>query len=142
MIKERLDKYRDLVNEAEQLEERIQELKEQLTSITSQRLDEVQASGGTADKIGNIVCNLVELQTIYQDKYIDLIKETIAIEVMVNTLDSKDRILMRKKYIEGKTLEEICVEMGYCYRNVIRIHKRAIRKLNDRAQKDVMECHI
>lgn len=128
-IKKRLYRYSDLKLEHEQLKERIDSLREQLTSIRSQTFDDVVACSGNSDKIGDMISTLSNLETLYIRKSNELMKEIIFIERLINQLESRDRILMRKKYIECKTWEEICVEMNYSYRNVLYIHGNILSKL-------------
>lgn len=128
-FKKRLYRYSDLKLEHEQLKERIDSLREQLTSIHSQSFDNIIASSGNSDKIGDMISTLSTLETLYIRKSNELMKEIIFIERLINQLEPRDRLLMRKKYIECKTWEAICVEMNYSYRNVLYIHGSILVKL-------------
>lgn len=56
------------------------------------------------------------------------------IETAVESIpDSRDRLLMRKRYIEGKTWELIAVEMNYTWRWTVELHGRILRDLENRA---------
>lgn len=43
--------------------------------------------------------------------------------------DDKQRLILEKHYIDGKTFERIAEDMGYDYRWIRRLHKKAIEKL-------------
>ena len=43
--------------------------------------------------------------------------------------DDKQRFILEKHYIDGETLERIAEDMGYDYRWIRRLHKKAIQKL-------------
>ena len=49
--------------------------------------------------------------------------------------DPRLRELLRLRYIEGMTFEQIAVTMGYCWRQVVRLHGAALNQV-------VLECHI
>lgn len=132
-IKKRLYRYSDLKLEHEQLKERIDSLREQLTSIRSQTFDDVVACSGNSDKIGDMISTLSNLETLYIRKSNELMKEIIFIERLINQLESRDRILMRKKYIECKTWETVCVEMNYSYRGIQKIHSKILQSLRNSA---------
>ena len=132
-IKKRLYRYADLTIEHEQLKEQIDNLREQLTSVRSQTFDDVVACSGSSDKIGDMISTLSNLETIYIRKSNELMKEIIFIERVINNLEPRDRMVIRKKYIECKTWETICVEMNYSYRGMQKIHSNIIQKLRKSA---------
>lgn len=51
-----------------------------------------------------------------------------------NSIEKLDDFMLKKilylKYISGKTFEEIGEEVGYCTRQISRLHKKAIDMLN------------
>lgn len=52
-----------------------------------------------------------------------------------NVADARLRELLRLRYIEGLSFEQIAVRMNYSWRHVIRLHGAALSQV-------VMECHI
>ena len=130
-IKKRLLQYSDLQLERKQIEDQIENLRSQLTSIHSQSFDGIAAPTGNNDKIGEMIANLSDLQTIYIKKSNDIMKEMIELEKLMNTLGTTERLMMRKRYIECKPWEQVCVEMGYCYRGILKVHSRALQKLRE-----------
>lgn len=62
------------------------------------------------------------------------------IEQAIESLeDDRLRLLLRYRYISGWTWERIAVEMGYAYRQVTRLHGKALEEIRIKA-KDVLEC--
>lgn len=132
-IKKRLQMYSIMKEELEQLDERIKELQDKMTNIRSQSFDGVIANSGNSDKIGETIATISDLQTLYIRKSNELMRETLQIEKMISKLDVLERVIIRKKYLECKTWETVCVEMNYSYRGLQNIHSRIIQKLRNSA---------
>jgi len=85
---------------------------------------------GGCDKIQNAVCQIVDLEQDLNreiDAQVDLRRR---IEAAVNQLeDEKLRDIVRYKYIDGMTWEQVSESIGLDERWVRRLHTRAIRKL-------------
>ncbi len=128
-IKKKLQNYADMQLEHTQLKERIDSLREQLTSIHSQNFDGIVAMSGNSDKIGDMVSTLSDLETTYIQKSNELMRKMIEIERSINTLEPMERVVVRKRYMECKPWETICVEMNYGYRGILKVHSRILQKL-------------
>ena len=46
-----------------------------------------------------------------------------------NLAEPRDRELMRRRYIEGQSWEEIAVAMSYTFRHIIRLHGEVLQKI-------------
>lgn len=125
--------YSIMKEELEQLDERIKELQDKMTNIRSQSFDGVIANSGNSDKIGETIATISDLQTLYIRKSNELMKETLQIEKIISKLDVFERVIIRKKYLECKTWETVCVEVNYSYRGLQNIHSRIIQKLRKSA---------
>ena len=52
--------------------------------------------------------------------------------VIAQVPDSRYRRLLRARYVEGKTWEEIAVDMGYNYQHVVqRLHPQALHAVEE-----------
>lgn len=61
------------------------------------------------------------------DKLVELKKQ---IETAINTIDDDIlRLLMRYRYINGKTWEQIAVDMHYSYMHITRLHGKALQRM-------------
>ena len=77
-----------------------------------------------------IVAELVGLQESYKNKLHRLNAALAEVEDMVDSLDDPvERRLLRCRYIDDLTWEEVCVEMNYSWRQTHRIHGNALDKL-------------
>lgn len=99
MTKERLRAYRDIKREKEQLV----------------RLMETST--------GN------ELRQYYRQEMERLDLEQLAIEKAINSLDSRERTVLRLYYIEGLNWEQVAVKVNYSWTATHNIHSAALDKL-------------
>ena len=56
-------------------------------------------------------------------------EELLEIEKAIETLPSTERTIIRLYYIAGMKWEEVCVAIGYSWKQVHRIHGRALDML-------------
>ena len=129
MTKERLRKYRDLLKELEQIEQKVETLESALCSPKIQRITGMPSapSGGNAKE--DLAIKHLELLEYYQEKKASLMGEQLAIEMAIEALDYRDRTVLRLYYIEGLTWEQVCVLVNYSWRQVHNIHSAALMKL-------------
>lgn len=74
-----------------------------------------------------IIAKIVDLENrinVDIDRLIDL-KAEIS-EVIEAVKDAQERLLLRYRYIDGKTFEEIAVMMEYSWRHIHRLHSQAL----------------
>ena len=102
--------------------------KEKAEAISPVYSDMPKAGG--CDKIQNAVCQIVDLEQDINreiDAQVDLRRR---IEAAVKQMDDeKLRDIVRYKYIDGMTWEQVSESMGLDERWVKRLHVRAIQKL-------------
>ena len=87
---------------------------------------------GVKDSIGELIAELESIEREYLIKNELAIKELVKIETAISTLEiPAERILLRKRYIEGKRWEQIAEDMSYSIRQIHRLHSKALRKLKN-----------
>lgn len=90
--------------------------------------DKVQTSG-SKDRIGDMVSRIVDLEKEaqqYVDAYTDLRRKTI---MQIDSMPKETHYkVLFAKYIEDKTFDVIADEMGYSWRQIIRIHGDALNE--------------
>lgn len=130
MTKTQLKNYMNLRNEVKQIEERLKEYEFKRSSVKSQLITGLPSSHGTGKNTAEIaVLSFIDLENEYAQKIAKLNAEIMQIEKAITTLDdSAERQLMRARYIDGKTWEEVCNLMGYSWSQTHRIHTRALEK--------------
>lgn len=135
MTKERLKAYRSIKLERDRLITMIEELEAQMQSPRSQRLDGMPRGGSApSNPVENLVVKHVELIERYQQKVAELTEAAGEIENAIEVLDHRERTLIRLHYIQGLTWEEVCVAMTYSWRQVHRIHSKALELLKNAEQ--------
>ena len=92
-------------------------------------LSDMPKCGGT-DKIQNAVCRIADIEADINrqiDRQIDL-RERIETAICAIP-DGRLRDLMRYRYIDGLTWEQIAVTMNFSYQWVCKLHGDALRKI-------------
>ena len=135
-----LQQYANTNYEVEQIKEKIIELRDRMTTITSTQFDAVPGGHSNGDKIGGLVAKIDELERTYQDKLLTLVTNQMTLESLIEQLNDKERLLIRKRYEECKTWETVCVEMNYSWRQMHRLHAYTLTKL-DLLDKDGTQWH-
>lgn len=130
MEKEDLKKYLALVREVDDIRKRILQLEENMYTVKAVGMDGMPKGNCVNDSIGNIVARVNDLRSEYLKQYDLALCELYKIERAIEKLeDLTERQLMRKRYIEGKKWEDICVELNYSWRQIHNIHSKILKKI-------------
>lgn len=133
-IKKRLSAYLDATREKKQVEEKLEVLNARLVSVGSQRLDGMPRGGSGGDNKPDLIDAKDRLVERYMALGAELMSTQLAIEEAIEWLDPRERMLMRYRYIDGMTWEQVCVAMDYAWRPTHRIHAGALDKLAEREE--------
>lgn len=130
MTKERLKKYRDITKERDHLAQIIEELDAKLYGPKGINYDGMpHGNGGESYVKESQIDSIRKLKCQYYAKVAELTAELVDIEAAIECLEPRERSLIRLYYIDGLTWEEVCVHMNYCWRQVHRIHAKALEAL-------------
>ena len=110
----------------------LEKLEALATHITSGDTSKDRVQGGleTHDMLGDTMAKIVDLKKKINaeiDKYIDLKKEIR--EVINGVQNMRDMLLLRYRYSEFLTWEQIAEKMNYSLRQVYRFHDEAIEEI-------------
>jgi len=127
--KEYLKSYKKLCDKLKSLEDQLQSLREVEQSAKIQQLSDMPKAHRQAD-LSDV---MVKIEAIYT-KIIRLRAECIEkkLEIESRIADMPDGIeadILRKRYLEFKPWEEICVELNYSWRQTHYLHSRALSNL-------------
>ena len=104
--------------------------------------DKVQTSG-SKDRIGDMVAKMVDIEKeaqSYVDAYTDLRRKTI---MQIDSMPKETHYkVLFSKYIEDKTFDVIAEEMGYSWRQVIRIHGAALTEFEKLYGEDFVSLNV
>ena len=104
-----------------------------MTAPRAQALDGMPRSGSHAyDHLADVVARHQDLVDQYCAKLDELAAEQMQIEQAIESLQPRERELIRYRYIEGLSWEEICVRMSYSWRQTHRIHANALQQIRDK----------
>ena len=100
--------------------------------------DRVQVS--PSNHAENFMVKLAELGDEYAQMQMKYKLERDKRIAMINGLSNPIHVrILRKRYIDGKTFEEIAVALHYTYRHVTRLHGSALQEFSAK-YKDVLLC--
>lgn len=133
MTKEQLKEYRSIKLERDHLADMIKEMEATLYAPRSQRLDGMPRGGSSpGSMVETAAIKHAELLDRYQQKVAELSAALVDIEKAIEVLEPRERTLIRLHYAEGLTWEEVCVAMNYSWRQVHRIHAKALETLRSK----------
>ena len=131
MTRERLRAVRSQLAELRQLRERLARLEARMYSPKSIEISDMPRGGGGGDAMVDMVSSHSRLVALYRAKIEAMESEQIAVEEAIVGLRPAEREVIRARYLDGLTWEEICVEVGYAWAQVHRIHGAALRRLEE-----------
>lgn len=112
--------------------EEIQGLEELLTKIT-QAFGETQVQLRPSDYIGAGAARLADARNEAEKAICQLVNLKQKIETAIFGLPEKKMgNLLFKRYVLGKTFEQIAADMNYSWRQIHRLHKAALAQLETR----------
>ena len=107
----------------------ISQLRELACSVSAIRNEEKVQTSPKADSIGTAISKIDEMERDIErtiDKYTK--KKNLIISQIEGMDDELHYNVLFSRYIEKKTFEVIATEMSYSFRNIIRIHGRALKE--------------
>ncbi len=124
--KEYLNSYRNLCRKLQSLEDQLQSFREVEQSAKIQQLSDMPKGGKQTDLSDLIVKNEVLFTKIVRMKA-DCLERKIEIENCIADMqEGLESAVLRKRYIEFKTWEQICVEIDYSWMQTHRHHSKAL----------------
>lgn len=133
--KEYLQQYREAVLRAKAAMDHRDEMRAMAERITPN----YSGGGGghqTGDRLGAAVARIVDAEARV-DAEIELMTATAReVEATISAVQEPYRTLLFERYINGKTFEQIAVEMNYSWRQTIRLHGAALNSVRSILIKD------
>jgi len=132
MTKERLRQYIDLKREIQSQKERLETMRTQLMYPGQSIGDGMPRSNFAADRTAGKIASVIDLENALRESIKKAQRETVAIEKAIQSLDSSiDRELMRRKYLDGFTWEEVAEALCKSRQWVTVLHGRILIKLKE-----------
>ena len=124
-----LRRYRIISRKVDDLTEDLEEWRTRATKITPTFSQEPRGTG-VEDKLQSSIIKICELEDDLDHKIRELLSQRNEIVAVLDSLsDDNLRQLMRYRYIKGMTWDEIAGKMYYSRPQVVRMHGRALNKI-------------
>ncbi len=128
-VREKLKSYIWLCAERRQLEECIAQLKYR---IDKPKIALFMCDRPTVTAIAQMQTRLVELCGVYTGKLEDICSELDYIVNAINMLENPlERVVLRERYINNLSWEDIGAVTGYEWAQVHRIHRNAVKHIEE-----------
>lgn len=133
MDKSELVQYRALRLEVRRLRSRLAILESDKYSVPGPNYSGMP--GGTPSAGSAIEAKVIKYQdtlALYREKVADKMSRLLVIEEAIESLPALERLVLRLRYIEGRSWTSVCVALlplGYSERQVYRLHGSALEKL-------------
>lgn len=110
-------------------EQELQQLESDLYAIRSVNTSRERIDGGIPVSMADKVARIRDMQIVINkewDQLLDLRKE--ARDQIMQLEDGRFRAVLTERYLNNKRWEQIAVDMNYTYRNIIKIHGKALQQ--------------
>jgi len=77
-----------------------------------------------------VVCKIMDLETAITKDIGDMVDAMKEIRASIYEVEDKSmRLLLEMRYLNFKTMEDICEQIGYSERHIYRVHEEALRRV-------------
>lgn len=112
---------------AEDAARRLDEYREVNAGLKSVGISDMPRGGGKPRDLSDYVAKLDEMEGDLWEAVSRYRKQAQEVEAVISRAqDETQARLLRLRYIDGYTFEQIAVLMGYSWRQVMRLHYRAV----------------
>jgi len=125
-----LKRYITLDREIDRKLEEVARLRAKLTWVTGVFTAEPRGGGTIYGKTEEILAKIVDLEKEIDADVDRLIEVRDSIKSIIESVeDDRERLLLQYRYLDGRTFEEIAVQMHYSWRQIHRLHSQALTNL-------------
>ncbi|MCL2677833.1 MAG: hypothetical protein FWE85_02135 [Clostridiales bacterium] len=127
MDKNKLKEYRNILAELAELQEELASLRG--GALECLRLDGMPRSSHKGDRTASAVTKIFFLEEMLMEKIGTLTALRLEIERAIEELPSLERRILRLRYVEGNSWEDISVTISYSMPHIWRLHDRILKKI-------------
>lgn len=125
-----LKRYINLDREIDRKLEEVARLRAKLTRVTEVFTAEPKGGGSIYGKTEEILAKIVDLEKEIDADVDRLIAVRDNIKSVIEVVeDDLERLLLQYRYLDGKTFEWIAAKMHYSWRQIHRLHSKALTNL-------------
>ena len=125
-LKKKLHRYCALDAECKQILRELGRVKMLMGVPKAASTNDGPRAPGIGDPVHDAVARKTELENQYYRKVAQMMDAQKEIEDLIDCLEPTERQIMRYRYLDGLTWEEICVAARYGWAQVHRVHSRAL----------------
>ena len=130
-----LKRYINLDREIDRKLEEVARLRSKLTRVTEVYSTEPRGGGTIYGKTEEILAKIVDLENEIDADIDRLVAIRDGIKTIIEAVeDDREKLLLQYRYLDGKTFEKIAVEMNYSWRQIHRLHSKALTNLKSRSE--------
>ena len=101
-----------------------------LSRLTPVYSSQPKGGGSIRGKTESIIAKIVDLENEIDTDIDQLVAIRDEIKAVIESVeDDRERLLLQYRYLDGKTFEWIAVEMNYSWRQIHRLHSKALINL-------------
>lgn len=131
-VKAYLNEYRKCVKRSKAAQDHLNELRAMAERITPNYAATGGGSCGVSDRLGAAVAKIIDAEAVVDAEIELLIATERDIQNAIDKVNDETlRTLLYERYINGKTWEQIAVQMNYGYRRVTQLHGKALNAVKD-----------
>lgn len=123
--KEELLQYKYAREKVQETLEEYQKYKDRAEKMTS-IISDMPRGTSSSDKVADNATEMADLSAEYEKRWLEAENKKLEIEKNIDLVEEPYRILLHKRYVEGKTLEEISTLMNYSFDRVRHMHGEAL----------------
>ncbi|MCH4239499.1 MAG: DUF1492 domain-containing protein [Oscillospiraceae bacterium] len=96
----------------------------------TQRISPMPPGAPSGNRVQDAVEKIGEVESHINHEIVEQCKERDEVTVAINTVSNATlRMVLKMRYIDGLTFEQIAVNMNYTFRHIIRLHGQALHVL-------------
>ena len=127
--KETLMQYRETEREIAQLERELQEWRSRADRVTTS-YSIAPGGSGSGRHMENAVLHLHELALELAGRYREQAAQRLIVGQIIDSVpDLKFRAVLRRRYLDGLTIQQIADDLGYCWHQINKQHMKALSML-------------
>jgi len=129
VTKERLYQYKWIRENINNLEDRLLEIDTKLQKTTNTLQTDIVQTTKDSDKWTLLIQKRMDVEELIKAEICKGLEEMEYIENIISKLDERGKFLMRLRYIDCFSWEEICVKMHYEWRQTHYTHAAILKKI-------------
>jgi DNA-directed RNA polymerase specialized sigma subunit len=129
VTKDRLKEYTWIRENIKNLEDRLLEIDTRLQKITNTLQTDIVQTTKDSDKWTLLIQKRMDVEELIKAEITNGFAEMEYIERVISKLPEREKLLMRLRYIDCISWEEICVKMHYEWRQTHYTHAAILKKI-------------